>query len=640
MFRGHFIGLNLSGSRFAAVLLWTVIVAAPSSPAGTAPPKWITVSSAHFAVVSDAEEKKGREVALRFEQMRAVFAQLLLKSRLNIPQPLEIFALANGQEYAQTAPLRGPGSSEPGFFLANGDRNFIVLNLAVNESWHAIAHDFAQWLLDYNYPPTQNWFDAGFTGYFASIRLGNKQVQLGELPEAVAGLLNTSTWFPLPELFTAKGAAAGATHPTLFDAESWMVVHYLLNQNKLPETGTYFGLVQNVNVPVAQAIQQAYGMSPAQLEQTVKDYFHSLASPTRSPGTAQSSSPGPQVLQLPSPVEAETFPASITPVPPAEADAMLAEIRAHIPERRLQAVQELRGMASQPGTDSAIAHRALAWDHLEKKEYAEALDELSSATEIDRDDHWTRYYLALVKYRASGNGTQSIQGLGNMMQDLRAVLDWYPEFAEAYSMLAMARLQGGGVASATEAMRAALLLSPRNQSYVLNMARIYLAGKKWEAATTLLERLKAGSDPQIAAAAKRNLDDLPSLKKYGIAPQHPEDSATAQASQPLPKPQRPAKPPVAAEDDEERRPEEPAPDKRPIKFLKGKLVSVDCSRAPVAVLTFVARATTLHLRAADYKTLLLIGADEFSCDWQNRAAIVNYKAGGTADGDLVSLELQ
>src|SRR5439155_11744289 len=66
------------------------------------------------------------------------------------------------------------------------------------------------------------------------------------------------------------------THHTLFYAQSWMVVHYLLNENKLAETGTYFDLVENQKVPVEQAIQQAYGMGVAQLDQAVKDYFHSL----------------------------------------------------------------------------------------------------------------------------------------------------------------------------------------------------------------------------------------------------------------------------------------------------------------------------------------------------------------------------
>jgi len=48
-----------------------------------------------------------------------------------------------------------------------------------------------------------------------------------------------------------------ATHHTLFYAQSWMVIHYLLHEKKLPETGTYFDLVENQHVPVEEAIQES-----------------------------------------------------------------------------------------------------------------------------------------------------------------------------------------------------------------------------------------------------------------------------------------------------------------------------------------------------------------------------------------------
>ena len=51
-------------------------------------PTWVEVHSTHFTVITDAGEKRGKEVALRFEQMRAVFAILLTKDRLNQPLPL------------------------------------------------------------------------------------------------------------------------------------------------------------------------------------------------------------------------------------------------------------------------------------------------------------------------------------------------------------------------------------------------------------------------------------------------------------------------------------------------------------------------------------------------------------------------
>jgi hypothetical protein len=83
----------------------------------------------------------------------------------------------------------------------------------------------------------------------------------------------------------------------------------------------------------------------------------------------------------------------------------------------------------------------------------------------------------------------------------------------------------------------------------------------------------------------------------------------------------------------------PQIDRRPIRYAKGKLLSVDCSQAPVAIMTVAAGAKVMKLRTSDYKSLTLVGVDTFSCGWTNRLVSVNYKPGGKADGDLVSLEV-
>ena len=130
-------------------------------------------------VITDAGEKKGKEVALRFEQMRAVFAILLMRDRLNEPVPLTILAFKN-----QTAPLRqGQPIGVPGFFLPGEDQNFIVLNLFEEEPWRAVAHDLAHVWLNYNYPPVQGWFDEGMAEYFSSIRVDDKKYEIGSDPE-------------------------------------------------------------------------------------------------------------------------------------------------------------------------------------------------------------------------------------------------------------------------------------------------------------------------------------------------------------------------------------------------------------------------------------------------------------------------
>jgi hypothetical protein len=81
-------------------------------------------------------------------------------------------------------------------------------------------------------------------------------------------------------------------------------------------------------------------------------------------------------------------------------------------------------------------------------------------------------------------------------------------------------------------------------------------------------------------------------------------------------------------------------DARPTKYVQGRLLAVDCSQAPTAILTVTSEGAQLKLRAGDYKSLLLIGADDFSCSWRDRKVSVNYKPGGLADGDVVSLEMR
>ena len=92
-------------------------------------------------------------------------------------------------------------------------------------------------------------------------------------------------------------------------------------------------------------------------------------------------------------------------------------------------------------------------------------------------------------------------------------------------MLGWARLAGGGGNAAVESMKQAVQLSPRDEEYQLRLARAYLAAKKFDDATATLERLKASQDPHIAQAANKDLEDLPFLKKYGVAPEEAAASA-------------------------------------------------------------------------------------------------------------------
>lgn len=678
---------SVSGQYFLVVcvaLCATLCHAAEPSP-------WLEIHSTHFTVITDAGEKKGKEVALRFEQMRAVFAGLLMKDRLNEPVPLTILAFKNDKDYYQSAPLRKGQDNQlqpisvPGFFVPGEDQNFIVLNLFEEESWRAVTHNLAHLWLNYNYPPVEGWFDEGMAEYFSSIRVDNKQVEIGGDPEltplftedllenqqearnppkSLTELLGGQVWLALPDFLTMKhdtSTYVEATHHTLFYAQSWMVVHYLLHEKKLPETGTYFDLVENQHVPVEEAVQKAYGVTAAQFDQAVKDYFHSLTplftalDASKLPNAPPNP---PQVYRLPAPVGPEDSAIITKPMRESDARALMAEMKMRIPERREAALKELQALATAPDpaaagkadnkkdekgnaalvavTGNEIAHRALAWDHLQHGEFDAALEELGEATALNQRDMWIRYYLAVLKYRVAQTRHAEIMGLPNMMQDLRAVLDWYPEFADAYDLLAMARRVGGGPVGAMQAERAAIQLCPRNQEYVYHLAEIYIEAKKWDAARALLDILKTSGNPQVAVEAREQLGKLANEQKYGLSAAA-ADAKFAPQSTPFD---------VLDQDAAKRAAAEKAAqtggvgDRRTARFFEGRLVGVDCSQSPAAVLTVVSGGTVLKLRTPDYKSLLLIGADAFSCAWNDRSVSVNYKPGGVSDGDLVSVELR
>jgi len=50
--------------------------------------------------------------------------------------------------------------------------------------------------------------------------------------------------------------------------------------------------------------------------------------------------------------------------------------------------------------------------------------------------------------------------------------------------------------------------------------------------------------------------------------------------------------------------------------------------------------TTYKMHASDYKSLVIIGQDHFSCDWSNLLVSVNYRAVGKNAGELVSIEVR
>src|SRR5438477_6486428 len=153
--------------KVALLAVLALLQVANPSPGLAGEPEWVEVHSPHFSVVTDAGEKRGREVAMRFEQMRAVFGSLMVKAKVNIPVPLQIIAFRNSKELRQIAPLwNGKPIQLAGLFQGGTDRSFIMLDMSVENPWTVVFHEYAHQLLNGTLTAVVDpGFEEGFAEY-------------------------------------------------------------------------------------------------------------------------------------------------------------------------------------------------------------------------------------------------------------------------------------------------------------------------------------------------------------------------------------------------------------------------------------------------------------------------------------------
>src|SRR5262249_3016660 len=151
----------------------------------------------------------------------------------------------------------------------------------------------------------------------------------------------------------------------------------------------------------------------------------------------------PQPDHFPAPLGPDSMAIVSKPLPEADARAIYAGMQTRIPERREQGLKELTklattgpAVANQPekkwhlrektvdnddsedntlptAIGNEVAHRMLAWDHIEHQHFDEAGQELIAAASLNPRDMWLRYYLSVLKYRMAMAKQTEIQGLAN-----------------------------------------------------------------------------------------------------------------------------------------------------------------------------------------------------------------------------------
>jgi tetratricopeptide (TPR) repeat protein len=589
-------------------------------------PEWVEVRSPHFSVVTDAGERRGRETALRFEQMRAVFGALMGRTKVTIPVPLQIVAFRDGNQMRRFVPLwHGKPVQVAGLFEGSNDRCFIILDMAVDDPWQVVFHEYAHLLLNGNTgPQSQPWFDEGFAEFFSSIKVKGKEAEIGLPVENDWHFLQKNSLMDVADLFRVRQNSSiyseNGDRQSLFYAESWLLVHYLYDQRGLRKVPLYFALAER-GMGIEESIRQAFGMSALYLNNRLRDYL-SRDQLRRYRVSVDSVTDGSKYV--------------VRRLAITDAQAVLADVHVHSADYQGKAVAEFKGVLKvEP--ENAAALRGLGYAYLIKHQYQQAAECFSMALKHDSDDPRLLYYSALLA-QSEGGGP----GLSSDRERLRVVKEQLekavaldPEYADAYRLLALTYASLGKKDQALQTILKAVDLNPRNERYLLNLAQLYMVDGKYDESIAALEELCKAHDQEIAEQAEKELMAVREIKRASLAGV-PVDARLGTAGTAAEFIRRERADPYAA--GASRSAAEIT--QSPAEFIRGKLEAVDCSASPEAVLTVVSGAKTLKLHARDHALVIVIGADKFSCEWTNQKVAVNYRETAEDSGEIISIELQ
>src|SRR5215469_4956249 len=573
--------------------------------------EWIEISSPHFSVVTDAGERRGREVTIRFEQMRAVYAALMSHAKVNFPTPLEIVAFRNTKEFLQVAPLwNGKPVQSAGVFQGGMDRCFIMLDMSVENPWNVVFHEYAHQLM--NGTLTQEldpWFEEGFAEYFSTIEVDSHQARVGKIPSTTYEILQHDGMMKVADLLRVQHTSGtyneSGDRRTVFYAESAMVVHYLYDHQLIPKLATYFDFKIDKKLPVEDAIQHAFGMSASDFDKEIRRYVEGGQY---------------KYYHMKTPTDIETKGYTTKPLSAESANAVIADVHLHSRDYQEKAMAEFEAvLKSDPNNPAAL--RGMGYAYLQKRDFEQASEYFRRAAQLDAKDARVHYYSGLLINLRGMRSTES--DIEYMTSELKTAIALDPDFADAYMQLAVAQARSRDISGALLSAHKAISLNPRNQGYYFNLAGLYIEDRQTDHALGLFRALAKSSDQVVAQRASRALDQVEKMEKAAQAMQ----SAPLEVSTGHP-------------------PEENAPSNVPaggagvIKFLKGTIVTVDCSSSPKAVITVLAKGKSWTMQVADTHHVLVLGADAFSCNWNQQKVAVNFRQIGETSGSVFSIEIQ
>lgn len=494
-----------------AALLLAVFFAFPL--VASAKEEWVQVRSKNFFLIGNATEKDIRKVATRLEQFRETFRQVFRTVNLSASIPTNVVVFKSASAYKPFKPKRADGKTDnfvAGYFQPGEDVNYITLSTDGPEAdtYGTIFHEYVHFIVDTNFgksdvPP---WFNEGLAEYYQTFAIeGDQKVKLGLFQENHLALLSQSKFIPLDTLFKVSNYAlqqTGDHSRSIFYAESWALIHYLIQGGKTEGLSKFLLLVMK-DVPPEKAFQDAFQISYAQMEKELRKYV-------------ERSSYQYSVLNFKNKLvfDAEM---QVSPLTEADSNAYLGDLLYHT-DRADEAEPYLK-TALRLKPDSSMANTTLGMVKIRQRKYDEAKTYLEKAISEDQKNHLAFYQYAYLLSREGRDEFGYVDAypadrIAKMRELLKKAIALNPSYSESYDLFAYINLVNNEQLDESVALlKTALRYQPGNQRYAVRIAEILARQEKFADALAIAEKIARTADkPEIKQMAE-NLQQRLSQQK-------------------------------------------------------------------------------------------------------------------------------
>lgn len=549
--------------------------------------------SPHFVVSSNAGEKEARRVADQFEQIRALFHTAFPNLRVDPAEPVLILAAKNESTMKMLLPeeWQVKGHVHPGGLYQQGeDKHYVVLRLdsGGENPYHPLYHEYTHVLLHLNFATLPLWLDEGLAEFYGNSRLGDRESKVGTIDQSHLYILGQSTLLPIETLLKVEQGSSyynEANQGSVFYAESWALVHYLMLDPEAHEQHllkSFFAAWDKSGSQI-EAGQQAFG-DLTRFGQVIEAYSRQRMF---------------RVALFKNGQQAADKTYAVRSLTAGEVLALRGDCASH--RKMFEQAKPLVEQAVQTEPNLAFGHEALGYYLYRKEDESGADREMKKAMELGSTSFVAPYYHGLLVLHG---GLAPPEMMREAIKSLEKATQINPQFAPAFEGLAQAYSTAPEMQKqALDAGLRALQLEPATHAYAINLLSLLLNADRDADARQLAQRiLDKAASPEEAQEARALLDRIKEREQWSeqmkartkAAAKVTSEKAVASAptAQPVTSSSKPA--PVKTED---------------LLAVDGVIGGIDCSRKPEITMTLKGGNRPMRFRASDFGAVGVSGAN-------------------------------